>query len=60
MEVFVPSARTKKDGYRKVISGSGWAWVRVRGGRDSLGYRRGRGLSRRLVNGFTFWEYIWF
>ena len=29
-----------------MISGSGWAWARVRGGGDSLGYTRGRGQSR--------------
>ena len=36
-EIFVPSARTRAR-QRKVISGSGWAWARVRGGEDSLGY----------------------
>ena len=44
----------------KVISGSGWAWSRVRGGGDSLSYRRRRGQGGVLVNGFTFWRYIWF
>ena len=39
MEVFVLSARTKEDGYRKVNSGSKWTWPRVRGGGDSLSYR---------------------
>ena len=42
----------------KVISGNGWA--KVREGGDSLVYRKGRGQSRGLVNGFTSWRYMWF
>ena len=30
-------------------SGSAWAWKRVRGGWDSLSYRRGRSQSRALI-----------
>ena len=36
-----------------MISGSGWAWARVRGG-DSLGYGGERGQDRGLVSGFKF------
>ena len=35
-----------------MINGSGWAWTRVKGRGDSLGYEGGRGQSRGLVNGF--------
>ena len=37
-------------------SGCGRAWAIVRGGGDSLGYRRGRGQGRGLVSGFIFLE----
>ena len=46
MEIFFPLARTKEGGERNVISGSGWKWARLRGGGNSLGYRRGRGQSK--------------
>ena len=44
---------------KEVISGSGWAWAWVRGGENSLSYRRGRGRDGELVSGFTFWWYIY-
>ena len=46
MEIFVPSARTKDAEYSTVISGSGWAWVSMRGGENSLSYVRGREQGR--------------
>ena len=33
-----------------MISGNEWVCARMRGGGDSLGYRKGRSKSRRLVN----------
>ena len=35
-------------------NGNGWAWARVRGRGDSLGYAKWRGQNRGFVSGFKF------
>ena len=50
MKVFVPFTKTKEAAKRKLISGNGWSWARVRGVGDSLGYGGGRGQSTGLVS----------